>query len=70
MSRPTFTVHTLDTAPDAARPTMAGVRRKLGHLPGAVGLMAESPELLRGFLTAPRPSRPPTSHRSSGRWWC
>ncbi|SCG70102.1 carboxymuconolactone decarboxylase family protein [Micromonospora halophytica] len=47
-----FTVHTLDTAPAAARPTMEGVRRKLGHLPGAVALMAESPELLKGFLTA------------------
>ncbi|WP_433230665.1 carboxymuconolactone decarboxylase family protein [Micromonospora sp. CA-248260] len=52
MSRPGFTTHTLDTAPDAARATMAGVHRRLGHLPGAVGLMAESPELLKGFLTA------------------
>lgn len=47
-----FTVHTLDTAPAAARPTMQAVHRKLGHLPGAVALMAESPELLKGFLTA------------------
>ncbi|MEV4479808.1 carboxymuconolactone decarboxylase family protein [Micromonospora coxensis] len=47
-----FTVHTLDTAPAAARPTMEAVHRKLGHLPGAVALMAESPELLKGFLTA------------------
>ncbi|MFJ6196638.1 carboxymuconolactone decarboxylase family protein [Micromonospora sp. NPDC092111] len=47
-----FTTHTLDTAPAAARPVMAGVHRKLGHLPGAVGLMAESPELLKGFLAA------------------
>ncbi|MGV9808596.1 carboxymuconolactone decarboxylase family protein [Micromonospora chersina] len=52
MSRPTFTAHTPDTAPAAARPTMATVHRKLGHLPGAVALMAESPELLKGFLTA------------------
>ncbi|MGY0004876.1 carboxymuconolactone decarboxylase family protein [Micromonospora sp. I033] len=52
MSRPVFTAHTPDTAPAAARPTMAGVQRKLGHLPGAVALMAESPELLKGFLTA------------------
>ncbi|MER7330714.1 MULTISPECIES: carboxymuconolactone decarboxylase family protein [unclassified Micromonospora] len=46
-----FTPHTADTAPTAARPTIDGVRRKLGHLPAAVGLMAESPELLKGFLT-------------------
>ncbi|MGW9192229.1 carboxymuconolactone decarboxylase family protein [Micromonospora chersina] len=52
MSRPVFTAHTPDTAPAAARPTMATLHRKLGHLPGAVALMAESPELLKGFLTA------------------
>ncbi|SBT53873.1 carboxymuconolactone decarboxylase family protein [Micromonospora narathiwatensis] len=52
MSRPVFTAHTLDTAPAAARATMAGVHRNLGHLPAAVALMAESPELLKGFLTA------------------
>ncbi|MFI7279743.1 carboxymuconolactone decarboxylase family protein [Micromonospora chersina] len=52
MSRPAFTAHTPDTAPAAARPTMATVHRNLGHLPGAVALMAESPELLKGFLTA------------------
>ncbi|MEU9505866.1 carboxymuconolactone decarboxylase family protein [Micromonospora sp. NPDC048170] len=45
-----FTAHTVDTAPAAARPTIEGVRRRLGHLPAAVGLMAESPELLNGFL--------------------
>jgi AhpD family alkylhydroperoxidase len=49
---PVFTAHTPDTAPAAARPTIEGVRRKLGYLPGGVALMAESPELLRGFLTA------------------
>ncbi|MEU4476967.1 carboxymuconolactone decarboxylase family protein [Micromonospora sp. NPDC023966] len=52
MSRSVFTAHTPDTAPAAARSTMATVHRKLGHLPGAVALMAESPELLKGFLTA------------------
>ncbi|SBT63181.1 alkylhydroperoxidase AhpD family core domain-containing protein [Micromonospora sediminicola] len=47
-----FTAYELDTAPDAARPVMTGVRRALGHLPAAVGLMAGSPELLKGFLAA------------------
>ncbi|MBU8858324.1 MULTISPECIES: carboxymuconolactone decarboxylase family protein [unclassified Micromonospora] len=50
MSR--FTAYEPDTAPAAARPVMAGVRRTLGHLPAAVGLMAGSPELLKGFLAA------------------
>ncbi|WP_433389223.1 carboxymuconolactone decarboxylase family protein [Micromonospora sp. KLBMP9576] len=48
---PPFTTHTADTAPAAARATIEAVRRRLGHLPAAVGLMAESPELLTGFLT-------------------
>ncbi|SCE84363.1 alkylhydroperoxidase AhpD family core domain-containing protein [Micromonospora coriariae] len=48
---PAFTPHSTETAPAAARATIEGVRRKLGHLPAAVGLMAESPELLTGFLT-------------------
>ncbi|MBQ1026260.1 carboxymuconolactone decarboxylase family protein [Micromonospora sp. C95] len=52
MSTHVFTTHTIDTAPEAARATMTGVHRKIGYLPGAVGLMAESPELLKGFLTA------------------
>ncbi|WP_431945959.1 carboxymuconolactone decarboxylase family protein [Micromonospora marina] len=50
MSR--FTAYEPDTAPAAARPVMAGVRRTLGHLPAAVSLMAGSPELLKGFLAA------------------
>lgn len=52
MSRSVFTAHTPDTAPAAARPTMEGVRRKFGWLPAPVALMAESPQLLAGFLTA------------------
>lgn len=52
MPRRVFTAHTLDTAPAAARATMVGVQHKLGHLPAAVALMAESPELLKGFLAA------------------
>ncbi|MFU8854548.1 carboxymuconolactone decarboxylase family protein [Micromonospora sp. SL1-18] len=51
MSRRVFTAHTLDTAPAAVRATMASVHRKLSGLPAAVALMAESPELLKGFLT-------------------
>ncbi|MCX4468864.1 hypothetical protein C5N14_13010 [Micromonospora sp. MW-13] len=46
-----FTAHTPETAPAAARPTIEGVRRKFGYLPAPVALMAESPHLLKGFLT-------------------
>ncbi|MFC4021062.1 carboxymuconolactone decarboxylase family protein [Micromonospora sp. GCM10011542] len=47
-----FPLHTVDTAPAAVRPTMTAVRRRFGWLPSPVALMAESPELLAGFLTA------------------
>lgn len=52
MSRPVFTVHTADTASAAGRQIMAAVQRKQGHVPTAVALLAESPELLKGFLGA------------------
>ncbi|GAA4565763.1 carboxymuconolactone decarboxylase family protein [Micromonospora coerulea] len=52
MSRPVFTAHTPDTAPAASRPTLAAVQKKFGYLPAAVALMAESPQLLKGFLGA------------------
>ncbi|MEU1588697.1 carboxymuconolactone decarboxylase family protein [Micromonospora sp. NPDC005710] len=47
-----FTEHTAETAPAAARRTIEGVRGRFGWLPSAVALMAESPQLLNGFLTA------------------
>ncbi|MCK8679223.1 carboxymuconolactone decarboxylase family protein [Streptomyces lichenis] len=47
-----FTDHTLDTAPPAARPAMAAVAQRMGgRVPPAVARMANSPELLDGFLT-------------------
>ncbi|MEH0823276.1 MULTISPECIES: carboxymuconolactone decarboxylase family protein [unclassified Micromonospora] len=52
MSRRVFTAHTADTAPAAARPTVAGVQKRFGYLPAPVALMAESPQLLQGFLSA------------------
>ncbi|MFD9910182.1 carboxymuconolactone decarboxylase family protein [Streptomyces sp. NPDC059063] len=45
-----FTSHTTETAPAASRPAMEGVTRAFGRLPDAVGRLAESPELLTGFL--------------------
>ncbi|WP_147261221.1 carboxymuconolactone decarboxylase family protein [Pseudonocardia hierapolitana] len=47
-----FPAHTTETAPSASRRTMEGTERKLGFLPGAVARLAESPELLDGFLRA------------------
>jgi AhpD family alkylhydroperoxidase len=45
-----FADHTLDTAPDASRRSMQAVAAHQGYLPAAVARMAESPQLLDGFL--------------------
>jgi AhpD family alkylhydroperoxidase len=47
-----FTAHTAETAPAPARRAIEGVRRQFGWLPTPVALMADSPQLLAGFLTA------------------
>ncbi|MEV1012995.1 MULTISPECIES: carboxymuconolactone decarboxylase family protein [unclassified Micromonospora] len=47
-----FTTHTAETAPAAARRAIEGVRGRFGWLPSAVALIAESPQLLNGFLAA------------------
>lgn len=49
-----FSTHTPDSAPEAARPIMAAISGQFGFLPAAVGRMATSPELLRGFTTMNR----------------
>jgi AhpD family alkylhydroperoxidase len=51
MSQP-FPAHTTATAPQAARRTMEGIEKRFGFLPAAVARLAESPELLDGFLRA------------------
>lgn len=45
-----FAVHTPETAPEGARRTIAATTKQFGYLPGAVALLASSPELLNGFL--------------------
>lgn len=47
-----FPAHTPATAPAAARRTMENVEKRFGFLPAAVARLAESPELLDGFLRA------------------
>ncbi|QEV18710.1 carboxymuconolactone decarboxylase family protein [Streptomyces alboniger] len=45
-----FVEHTVDTAPAESRPAMERVTQAFGQLPNAVARLAESPELLNGFL--------------------
>lgn len=49
-----FTTHTLDTAPAASRKAMEAIVGNLGRLPEAAARLAESPELLTGFLQLSR----------------
>ncbi|MCU0761311.1 MAG: carboxymuconolactone decarboxylase family protein [Steroidobacteraceae bacterium] len=45
----TFTVHTLDSAPMAARPLLEATRREWGFLPNLHAVLAESPPTLEGY---------------------
>jgi len=45
-----FTQHTIESAPPASRRAMTAVSSKQGYLPAGIGLLAESPETLEGFL--------------------
>jgi AhpD family alkylhydroperoxidase len=45
-----FTEHTLDSAPAASKRLMESTAKHLGHLPAGVARLAESPEMLGGFL--------------------
>jgi AhpD family alkylhydroperoxidase len=45
-----FVDHTSETAPEAARRTLASTEKRFGYLPAAVARLAEAPLLLDGFL--------------------
>jgi AhpD family alkylhydroperoxidase len=47
---PVFTEHTLESAPPASRRLMEATAKQLGHVPPAMARLAESPEMLSGFL--------------------
>jgi AhpD family alkylhydroperoxidase len=47
----TYQIHGIDTAPDSSKPLLQGLQKNLGLIPNLAAAMAESPELLKGFLT-------------------
>ena len=47
----TYQIHSVDTAPEDARPLLRGLKEGLGMIPNLAAAMAESPQLLKGFLT-------------------
>lgn len=46
-----FTVHTLDTAPEASQPLLQQVEKTLGFIPNLISVMAESPATLESYLS-------------------
>jgi uncharacterized peroxidase-related enzyme len=45
-----YEVHTLDSAPEGSKEALHKLRANVGFLPNLAAAMAESPELLKGFL--------------------
>jgi uncharacterized peroxidase-related enzyme len=45
-----FTVHTVASAPEAARPLLQGARNKLGFVPNLYASLAEAPAALSAYL--------------------
>lgn len=45
-----FPIHTVETAPEAARETLAEVNKMYGFTPNLLAMLAESPSSLKGYL--------------------
>ncbi len=46
-----FSIHTAETAPEAARPILDGAARKFGFVPNLLGALAEAPAALQAAVT-------------------
>ena len=46
-----FTLHTLDSAPEASKPLLAEAKNKYGMIAGLTAVMAETPGLLEAYQT-------------------
>jgi uncharacterized peroxidase-related enzyme len=46
-----FTIHTLETAPESARPLLEQLEQRLGFVPNLAATMAESPRMLEAFTS-------------------
>ncbi|TCS42036.1 carboxymuconolactone decarboxylase family protein [Reinekea marinisedimentorum] len=44
-----FTFHTLETAPESAKPVLEAAQANMGRIPGLFAIMAESPEILKAY---------------------
>ena len=43
--------HTIDSAPEASKPTLEAIKSKIGFVPNLMANMAESPVLVESYLT-------------------
>ncbi len=50
----TYTVHNLETAPEASRDILAGAKKTFGFVPNLLGVMAEAPPLVKAYTTLSR----------------
>jgi uncharacterized peroxidase-related enzyme len=50
----TYTVHTVDSAPAAAKDILAGAKKGLGFVPNLYAVMAEAPALVKAYTTLSR----------------
>lgn len=55
-----LTVHTLETAPEAAKPRVEAVLKNNGFIPNLIGVLANAPEAL-AFTKKSASSTPPTA---------
>jgi AhpD family alkylhydroperoxidase len=46
---PSYPIHTIATAPEAARPVLEQLEKTFGMVPNIAGAMANSPELIKAF---------------------
>lgn len=46
-----FTLHSLESAPEASKPLLTGAKQAFGFVPNLLSGMAESPALLEGYLS-------------------
>lgn len=48
---PKFTIHTIDSAPEASRETMRAIRQKFGFVPNLIGELAAAPAAVQAYAT-------------------
>lgn len=51
MSQFDFTIHTIDTAPEAAKPVLETVNKENGYIPNLIGVLANAPTALETYRT-------------------